>query len=143
MGVLIYMFRYDDHPRGGVMATILVVEDNRGNMELVTGLLEAAGHVVRPATTAEEGLTMAHAEQPDLILMDIRLPGLPGSMAVRVLKNDLRTEHIPAIALTAQAIKRDDESALEVGFDGYLSKPIDTGKFSAAVNRFLNLRRRV
>ena len=125
------------------MATILVVEDNRLNMELVTDLLEAAGHVVRPATTAAEGLAMAQTEQPDLILMDIRLPGMPGAMAVRVLKNDLRTEHIPAIALTAQAMKRDDESALEVGFDGYLSKPIDTRRFSTQVERFLSLRGRV
>ncbi len=125
------------------MATILVVEDNRLNMELVTDLLEAAGHVVRPATTAEEGLAMARTEQPDLILMDIRLPGMPGSMAVRVLKDDLRTERIPTIALTAQAMKGDDESALEVGFDGYLSKPIDTRTFPAEVERFLNLRGRV
>ena len=86
---------------------------------------------------------MARAEQPDLILMDIRLPGMPGSMAVRVLKDDLRTERIPTIALTAQAMKGDDESALEVGFDGYLSKPIDTRQFPAEVERFLNLRGRV
>lgn len=125
------------------MATILVVEDNRLNMELVTDLLEAAGHIVRPATTAEEGFAMARAEQPDLILMDIRLPGMTGSTAVRLLKNDRRTERIPAIALTAQAMKGDDESALEVGFDGYLSKPIDTRRFSAQVQRFLDLRGRV
>ena len=125
------------------MATILVVEDNRLNMKLVTDLLEAAGHVVRPATTAEEGFAMARTEQPDLILMDIRLPGMTGSMAVRMLKDDRRTEHIPTIALTAQTMKGDDESALEVGFDGYLSKPIDTRRFSTQLERFLSLRGRV
>lgn len=124
------------------MATVLVVEDGRWNMELVTSLLEAAGHVVLPATTAEEGIERARVERPDLILMDVRPPAMPGAFAVRILKSDPRTERIPTIALTAEAMRRDDESALEAGFDGCVSRPIDTRRFPRDVERFLRLGRR-
>ena len=118
-------------------AKILVVEDNPLNMELVTGLLEAAGYAVRQAFSAEDGLLLAQQERPDLILMDIRLPGMDGHAAVQVLKQDPRTRNIPTLALTAQAMKGDDEVALQAGFDGYITKPIDTRTFPQTVARLL------
>lgn len=120
------------------MATILVVEDNRLNLELVTDLLEIAGHSVRTAGTAEEGLRLAAGDPPpDLILMDIRLPGMDGHAAVAILKRSPATRSIPTIALTAQAMKGDEDRALGSGFDGYLSKPIDTRTFADRINQFL------
>lgn len=119
------------------MATILVVEDNALNLELVTDLLEAAGHLVRTAGTAEDGIRSATMAPPDLILMDIRLPGMDGHAAVAILKADPATRSVPMVALTAQAMKGDDEVAIAAGFDGYLAKPIDTRSFSAAIDRFL------
>lgn len=121
-------------------ATILVIEDQPLNLELVTDLLEAAAHTVRQARSAEEGLRQAREDPPDLILMDIRLPGMDGHAAVRVLKDDPRTRHIPAVALTAQAMKGDDEQARAAGFDGYITKPIDTRTFAQTVARFLESR---
>ena len=119
------------------MATILVVEDNRLNLELVTDLLESAGHTVHSAGTAEEGLRLAASAPPDLILMDIRLPGMDGHAAVKRLKESPETRSIPTIALTAQAMKGDESTALQSGFDGYLSKPIDTRAFADRVKTFL------
>jgi CheY-like chemotaxis protein len=119
------------------VATILVVEDNRLNLELVTDLLESAGHRVRTAASAEEGLRLAAEERPDLILMDIRLPGMDGHAAVRILKQSAAMRAIPTIALTAQAMKGDEATAKASGFDGYLSKPIDTRSFSDRIKAFL------
>ena len=119
------------------MATILVVEDNRLNLELVTDLLESAGYTVRTAASAEEGLRLAAEERPDLILMDIRLPGMDGHAAVKILKQSAATRSIPTIALTAQAMKGDEATAKVSGFDGYLSKPIDTRSFSDQIKAFL------
>jgi two-component system cell cycle response regulator DivK len=120
------------------VATILVVEDNRLNLELVTDLLESAGHTVRTAGTAEEGLRLATSERPDLILMDIRLPGMDGHAAVKILKQTPETQSIPTVALTAQAMKGDEATAILSGFDGYLSKPIDTRAFADRVKAFLS-----
>jgi len=124
------------------MSSILVVEDNPLNMELATDLLETAGHVVRQARTAEEGIRLASIEQPDMILMDIRLPGMDGIAAIRALKTDARTNHIPTIALTAQAMKGDRDVAMAAGFDGYISKPIDTRTFAQQINDLLGQRSR-
>jgi CheY-like chemotaxis protein len=121
------------------MARILVVEDNKLNMELVTDLLETAGHDVCRAFSAEIGLRMAATESPDLILMDIRLPGMDGLSAVRALKGDPATRRIPTVALTAQAMKGDALTALAAGFDGYLTKPIDTRAFFGEISRLLRL----
>lgn len=118
------------------MARILIVEDNRLNMELATDLLETAGHTVLQATTAEAGIELAHSNAPDVILMDIRLPGMPGSAAMRTLKADPGTAAIPTVALTAQAMRGDAEAALAAGFDGYLTKPIDTRRFVQDVEQF-------
>jgi CheY-like chemotaxis protein len=116
---------------------ILVVEDNAMNLELATELLEAAGYTVVPARNAEEGLRLARSTKPDLILMDLRLPGMDGFAAVRALKLDGGTRSIPTVALTAQAMKGDEEMARAAGFDAYLTKPIDTRAFPETVARLL------
>ena len=91
------------------MAKVLVVEDNPANMTLAVFLLQSAGHIVISATDAEVGLTLARDEQPNLILMDIQLPGMDGLEATAVLKRDDATSAIPVIALTALAMKGDEE----------------------------------
>jgi len=116
---------------------ILVVEDNALNLELASELLTGAGHTVLQARTAEEGLRLARTEELDLILLDVRLPGMDGLAAVRVLKRDAATRHIPAVAMTAQAMKGDEEAARAAGFDAYVTKPIDTRAFPGIVARLL------
>lgn len=118
--------------------TILIVEDNAMNLELATDLLSLAGYTIRQATTAEEGLRLAVQEVPDLILMDLRLPGMDGFAALRGIRADPRTAHVPTVALTAQAMSGDQEEVLAAGFDHYISKPIDAGAFTATVARLLN-----
>src|ERR1700719_2887869 len=105
------------------MATILVIEDNPTNMTLAVFLLQSVGHAVLSATDAEAGLTLARQEQPDLILMDIQLPGMDGLAATLLLKGDDATRRIPVIALTALAMKGDEERIRAAGCDGYIAKP--------------------
>jgi len=119
-------------------ASILIVEDNALNLELATDLLTGAGYDVRQAESAEEGLRQAQADPPTLILMDLRLPGIDGFAALRQLRNDARTAPIRVVALTAQAMKEDEQTALEAGFDAYISKPIDTRTFCQTVARLLS-----
>jgi two-component system cell cycle response regulator DivK len=102
-------------------------------MTLATFLLKSAGYTVLSATDAEAGLALAHAEQPDLILMDIQLPGMDGLEATTLLKQDAATRAIPVIALTALAMKGDEERILAAGCDGYIAKPIRYKEFLAAV----------
>ena len=111
------------------MARILVVEDTPANMMLVLTLLESAGHTVFEADRAQLAIERAHREQLDLILMDIQMPGMDGIEAVGILKADPRTSAIPAIALTAFAMKGDRERLLDAGFDSYIEKPIDYVSF--------------
>ena len=118
-------------------ATVLVVEDNPLNLELASELLRLSGYRVVQARTAEEGIQLARAERPNLILLDVRLPGMDGLAAVRALKRDAETRHIPTIAMTAQAMKGDEEAALAAGFDAYVTKPIDTRAFPHTVARWL------
>src|SRR5436853_7796356 len=99
------------------MVKVLVVEDNPANMKLAALLLRNAGHVVLCAADAESGLTLARAEKPDLILMDIQLPGMDGLAATALLKKDPATAAIPIIALTAMAMKQDQEKILAAGCD--------------------------
>jgi two-component system, cell cycle response regulator DivK len=123
---------------------VLVIEDNPLNLELVTDLLEAHGHIVWQARTAEEGLRLAQEGLPDVILMDLSLPGMDGLAATKALRANPATEHLPIIALTAHAMRGDEEIALNAGCDGYLAKPIDTRTFVAKVAGFIalaNLRR--
>jgi two-component system cell cycle response regulator DivK len=115
------------------MATVLLVEDNPTNMKLAMTLLESAGHHVLIATDAEAGLAMARAERPALILMDIQLPGMDGLEATKQLKSDDQTRSIPVIALTALAMKGDEERIRAAGCDGYIGKPMRYQEFLATV----------
>ena len=119
------------------MGRILIVEDNPANMTLAVFLLESAGHSVIKSTDAEAGLTLARKEQPDLILMDIQLPGMDGLQATLLLKKDETTRNIPVIALTALVMKGDEERILAVGCDGYIAKPMRYREFLATVAEHL------
>jgi len=116
---------------------ILIIEDNPMNMELATDLLEASGYVVIQAGVPGEGIELSRVESPDLILMDISLPGMDGLEATGILKQDSGTRDIPVIAMTAHAMKGDKEKALAAGCAGYITKPIDTREFPKAVARFI------
>jgi two-component system cell cycle response regulator DivK len=120
------------------MATILVVEDNPTNMTLAVFLLQSAGHTVLSAIDAEAGLTMARSERPNLILMDIQLPGMDGLEATALLKRDDATRAIPVIALTALAMKGDEERIRAAGCDGYIAKPMRYQEFIATVASHLS-----
>jgi two-component system cell cycle response regulator DivK len=115
------------------MAKILVVEDNPANMTLAVFLLQTAGHLVLSAIDAEAGLRSARADQPDLILMDIQLPGMDGLQATMLLKKDAATQAIPVIALTALAMKGDEERIRAAGCDGYIAKPMRYQEFLATI----------
>lgn len=119
------------------MATILLVEDNETNMKLSLFLLESADHAVLTATNAEAGLALARERHPDLILMDIQLPGMDGLQATTRLKSDAATRDIPVIALTALAMKGDEERIRAAGCDGYIAKPLDYKQFLATVKGVL------
>ena len=120
------------------MPTILIVEDNASNMKLATTLLESAGHTVLCVTTAEAGLALARAERPSLILMDVQLPGMDGLQATALLKQDATTRAIPVIALTALAMKGDEERIRAAGCDGYIAKPMRYREFLATVAEHLS-----
>lgn len=106
------------------MARILIIEDNPANMKLASLLLRHAGHSVLCAVDAETGLTLARGCGPDLILMDIQLPGMDGLAATTLLKRDPATAAIPVIALTALAMKDDQERSRAAGCDAYIAKPL-------------------
>lgn len=116
---------------------ILVVEDNPLNMELVCEVLEAHGYEVWQAMAAAEALERLTAGRPDLILMDIQLPGLDGLALTRRLKQDPTTRDIQVVALTAHVMKGDRERILEAGCCGYIPKPIDIKELTSQVARFL------
>ena len=119
------------------MATILIIEDNAANMKLATLLLNNAGHTPLCAMDAESGLTLARTGHPDLILMDIQLPGMDGLTATALLKGDPATAGIPIIALTAMAMKADREKSLHAGCDDYMAKPLRYSELYAAIDRLL------
>jgi two-component system cell cycle response regulator DivK len=116
------------------MATVLIVEDNPANLTLAVFLLQSVGHTVLSATDAEAGLALARDEQPNLILMDIQLPGMDGLEATAVLKRDDATRAIPVIALTALAMKGDEERIRAAGCDGYIAKPLAYKDFLAVIS---------
>jgi CheY-like chemotaxis protein len=119
---------------------ILVVEDNDMNMQLVEFLLEEGGYTIVKATSGEEALAItqdANGDAPDLILMDIHLPGMDGLSVVRAMKEDARTKRIPILALTAHAMRGDKDRFLEAGCDGYISKPIDVKTFMSSIQQYL------
>ena len=119
------------------MAKVLVIEDNSANMTLATFLLENAGHTVLKALDAETGVTLAGTEQPDLILMDIQLPGMDGLKATALLKADAVTREIPVLALTALAMKGDEARIRAAGCDGYIAKPLSYKDFLLTVSEEL------
>src|SRR5471032_1103599 len=119
------------------MARILVIEDNAANMKLTCFLLRNAGHTVLCAVDAETGLTLARADQPDLILMDLQLPGMDGFAATALLKRDRATAAIPIIALTALAMKADREKSRLAGCDAYIAKPLRYKELYAAIDALL------
>ena len=119
------------------MARILIIEDNHANMKLASLLLRNAGHTALCATDAETGLTLARADKPDLILMDIQLPGMDGLAATALLKQDPSTAEIPIIALTAMAMKEDREKTNAAGCDAYIAKPLRYQELYAAINVLL------
>jgi two-component system, cell cycle response regulator DivK len=103
---------------------VLIVEDNPLNAKLLRDVLRASGYDVLESTTAEVGIELARREHPDLILMDIQLPGMNGVAALRTLKQDPQTDRIPIIAVTASAMPQERSQILGAGFDGYQAKPI-------------------
>ena len=115
------------------MSLVLVVEDNADNLKLATFLLQSAGHTVLSASDAEAGLALARSEHPHLILMDIQLPGMDGLEATGLLKGDTSTSGIPVVALTALAMKGDEERIRAAGCDGYIGKPMRYKEFLTAV----------
>jgi two-component system, cell cycle response regulator DivK len=119
------------------VAKILVVEDNPANMKLTTMLLISAGHDVLSAVDAETGLRLSRGEQPDLILMDIQLPGMDGLAATALLKHDPATASIPVIALSALAMKADEERSQTAGCDAYIVKPLRYKELYAVMERLL------
>lgn len=116
------------------MPRILVIEDIPANLALVAAILESAGHEVLSAGDAATGIALARDERPDLVLMDIQLPGLDGLSATRRLHGDAETAAIPVVAVTAQSMKGDRERMLAAGCVGYLSKPIDYRELLALVD---------
>lgn len=119
------------------MARILIIEDNAANMKLAVLLLQNVGHAVMCATDAETGLTIAHTSQPDLILMDIQLPDMDGLEATALLKQDPVTAAIPIIALTAMAMKTDQEKSQTAGCDAYIAKPLRLHELYAVIDSLL------
>jgi two-component system cell cycle response regulator DivK len=119
------------------MARVLVIEDNAANMKLACFLLRNAGHTVLCAVDAEVGLSLARTEHPELILMDLQLPGMDGLAATALLKHDLATAAIPVIAVTALAMKADRKKSEEAGCDAYIAKPLRYKELYAAIDTLL------
>jgi CheY-like chemotaxis protein len=119
-------------------ACILVVDDNPTNLKLVSDVLQFEGYRILNASDAESAQEIVHNTPPDLILMDIALPGMDGLTLTRLLKTDEATRHIVIVALTAFAMKGDDARAREAGCDGYITKPIDTRTLPGAVAGYLH-----
>ena len=117
--------------------TVLVIEDNDLNMEIVVAALALCNYQALQATDAETGIQLARAHMPNLILMDIQLPGMDGYTATRLIKEDPTLKDIPVVALTAYAMKKDQEKASQAGCSGYISKPFSLKPFMTAVKGYL------
>ena len=116
---------------------ILVVEDNERNLKLVRDVLQFAGYQVVEARTGEQGVELAQRCSPHLVLMDLQLPGIDGTEALRLLRESSRTAQVPVVAVTAFAMEDDRVRALRAGFDGYLEKPISVRTLPEQVRDFL------
>jgi len=119
------------------MSLILIVEDNEKNMKLVRDVLQAKGYRTVEAVTGEDGVQLAVERKPDLVLMDIQLPGITGIEALRQLRANADTARIPVIAVTASVMQQDRKQITEAGFDGYVGKPINLREFLDAVRGML------
>jgi CheY-like chemotaxis protein len=117
---------------------VLVVEDNEKNLKLVRDILQYRGYRTVEARTAEEGIELARAHLPDLVLMDIRLPGMDGMAALEVLRAEPRTAGIPVVAVTASVMPEERDRFRAAGFDGFIEKPIDVRAFPAQVASFID-----
>jgi two-component system cell cycle response regulator DivK len=112
---------------------ILIVEDNARNLKLARDILNHVGYLTLEADNAEDGLALARARRPDLVLMDVQLPGMNGVEALGRLRTDPLTTDIPVVALTAFAMKDDRDLLLAVGFDAYLEKPLNVREFPSQI----------
>ena len=119
---------------------IMIVEDNPVNLKLAGDLLEIEGFEVFRCSDAENAMSMLNQIHPDLILMDIALPGMDGLTLTRKLKSEEKTKAIKIIALTAFAMKSDKARVMQAGCDGYITKPIDTRKFVSQINSYLSVK---
>jgi two-component system, cell cycle response regulator DivK len=124
------------------MSLILIVEDNDKNLKLVRDVLQVKGYATMEAETGEDGVRLAVEHRPDLVLMDIQLPGMSGIDALRALRADPATATIPVIAVTASVMQQDRSQIMEAGFDGYIGKPLDLKPFLEAVRAMLDREQR-
>jgi two-component system cell cycle response regulator DivK len=120
--------------------TILIVEDEPRNLKLLRDLLQRFGYEILEATDGEQGVKSAGEKMPDLILMDIMMPKMDGLEATRIIKADIKTKHIPVIALTSYAMKGDREKTIEAGCDGYIAKPIDIKEVLKTIETYLTVK---
>jgi two-component system cell cycle response regulator DivK len=119
------------------MSTVLIVEDNDKNMKLARDVLQAKGYQTLEAITGEEGVKLARENKPDLVLMDIQLPGINGIEAFRRIRADEKTKGIPVVALTASVTPTDRSAITAAGFDAFLGKPINLKEFLDTVKRLV------
>ena len=119
------------------MSHVLIVEDNEMNLELARDILQASGHDTWEAGNAEDGLQLAKEHKPDLVLMDIQLPGMSGIEALKALRADPSTAAIPVVAITASVMLSDREQIIKAGFDGFIEKPITVRTFRETVESLL------
>ena len=116
---------------------VMVVEDNEKNRKLMRVVLKAKGYNIIEASTGEEALNLLKNQKPDIILMDIQLPGIDGITLIKQIKGDITTKDIPIIAVTAYAMKGDEQKILETGCDAYVSKPINTQELPLIVEKYI------
>ena len=121
------------------MSLILIVEDNDKNLKLVRDVLQVKGYETIEAGNAEDGIVLARERKPDLILMDIQLPGMNGIEAIGVLRADPSTADIPVAAVTASVMQQDRNKITEAGFNAYVGKPINLNEFLATVRKLLEV----
>jgi two-component system, cell cycle response regulator DivK len=119
------------------MSTILIVEDNEKNLKLVRDVLQVKGYQTLEAGTGEDGVRLAAERRPDLVLMDIQLPGMNGIDALKALRADPATAAIPVIALTASVMQQDRQEIMRAGFDAFIEKPINLREFLDTVQKTL------
>lgn len=116
---------------------VMVVEDNEKNRKLVRVVLKSKGYNVIEATTGEEALNILKNQKPNIILMDIQLPGIDGLTLIKQIKADAATKEIPIIAVTAYAMKGDEQKILDTGCEAYMSKPINTQELPLAIEKYI------